>query len=495
MIDVYLIGCTKLKQKKRCIAEKMYSASPLYKAAYNYAISKVENKDTQIFILSAKYGLLPLNQKIEPYYETLKDMKKDEIDIWKNSVYKTMKEKFDLENTHFIFLAGQAYIEPLLPFLDDKNWTNPVPKDCRTIGKRIEWLKNNTTFCGKIVEAKKLRNVDFLNTISKNMPGWYKWWAPKDALEKLLNSPYIKDKYFDELVPYLTKKKINNKDYYYIYVGIAVKESINKRLNWHVNQHHTDSAIKSGMLSTLRKTISSLVAANQYNEKLTNELIDMLVIEYYPVNFPIKSKKAKKIIEDIEIEQIQNNVLPLNIMCNKNKIVKKFLKELTSIRKESLMLKESVEIKKLKEFLVEAKKQTYANENIEKINSSRLNSKDYEYKKEGMIYHDTYFGGTNFIGEEIVYFENKVYWGMNYHGVTFDGALTEEVMDKVLRVALMMVGKDDIIPLRGPKEFINGEYRYTFSVKGNLECFSGKETIYKNNKKIYELKCNGGLIK
>jgi len=30
-----------------------------------------------------------------------------------------------------------------------------------------------------------------------------------------------------------------------------------------------------------------------------------------------------------------------------------------------------------------------------------LNSKDYKYKKGNMIYHDTFFGGMNFIGEEV----------------------------------------------------------------------------------------------
>lgn len=54
-------------------------------------------------------------------------------------------------------------------------------------------------------------------------------------------------------------------------------------------------------------------------------------------------------------------------------------------------------------FLIEAKKQTYANENIKKQNSTRKGSKDYEYSNKDLLYHDTYFGDTNFIGEEIVY--------------------------------------------------------------------------------------------
>lgn len=149
----------------------------------------------------------------------------------------------------------------------------------------------------------------------------------------------------------------------------------------------------------------------------------------------------------------------------------------------------------LEKFLHEAKKQTYANENVEKVSSSRLNSKDYEYQKDNMIYHDTYFGGTSFIGEEVVYIDDEIIWGMNYYGVTLDSSLGEEAMDKALRPALMMVDKCDIIPVRGPKEFINGEYKYTFLVDGDINNFSGTETIYKNDKKIYELKCNGGLIK
>ena len=150
----------------------------------------------------------------------------------------------------------------------------------------------------------------------------------------------------------------------------------------------------------------------------------------------------------------------------------------------------------IEDFLIEAKKQTYANENVSKTASARLNSNDYEYKKDNMIYHDTFFGGTNFIGEEVVYIDNKTYWAMNYYGTTLDENLSEEAMDKALRPALMKVGEDkNVIPVRGPKEFINGEYKYVFEANGDINCFNGIETIYKNNVKIYELKCTGGLIK
>ncbi|MDE6285359.1 MAG: hypothetical protein K2M17_06390 [Bacilli bacterium] len=151
-------------------------------------------------------------------------------------------------------------------------------------------------------------------------------------------------------------------------------------------------------------------------------------------------------------------------------------------------------------FLKDAKKETYANEVAPKANSSRVGSKDYQYEAliegEKMIYHDTYFGGTKFMGEEVVYRgSDRPKWGMNYYGETLDDSLSEEVMDKVLRPALMKVGEDSsVLPVRGPSRFENGEFLYTFSVEGDIDSFTGIEEIYKNGKLIYRLNCHGGMI-
>ena len=149
----------------------------------------------------------------------------------------------------------------------------------------------------------------------------------------------------------------------------------------------------------------------------------------------------------------------------------------------------------LSDFLIKAKKETYASKNQKKVMSSRLNSTDFEYKLNNYLYHDTYFGGKNFIGSEVVYNEGIPIWGMNYYGITLDEELMEGVYDLVLKPALMKVCSDDTIPVRGPKEFIVGDFRYTFLVSGILDNFAGVETIYKNDKKIYILKCHGGIIK
>lgn len=187
----------------------------------------------------------------------------------------------------------------------------------------------------KKVLARDLRSKENLRKISSNMPGYYKWWASKESLALLLNSKYLKDKYLKTLLPHLTTSTYKGKKYYYIYVGIAVKESIQSRLDWHVNQHHTKSSVESGFLSTFRQSISSLVAFNQFDESATNEFIDTLLIEYYPINLPIKSNEAKEKIEKLEKTEISNHVLPINIKDNKNTIIKGFLKELKVIRKSS----------------------------------------------------------------------------------------------------------------------------------------------------------------
>ncbi len=152
---------------------------------------------------------------------------------------------------------------------------------------------------------------------------------------------------------------------------------------------------------------------------------------------------------------------------------------------------------KLEKFLIEAKKQTYANGNVEKVNSSRKGSNDYHYEKDGMIYHDTFFGGVKFIGEEVVYIDDEApVWGMNYYGITFDSNLSEAAMDKALRPALMKVGEDNsVLPLRGPSYYENDGYLYTFKCEGTLESFNGVEEISKDGELIFKLQCHGGLIK
>lgn len=148
---------------------------------------------------------------------------------------------------------------------------------------------------------------------------------------------------------------------------------------------------------------------------------------------------------------------------------------------------------KLTKFLKVAKKNTYASETAKKALSQRLSSRDYEYSEGEFLYHDTYFGGVNFIGEEVVYENGKPLWGMNYYGQVIDKTVTEAEIDRSLRVALKQ-DYNDAIPVRGPRNFRIENYEYQNAVSGKLDNFEGREEIFKDQKLIYFAIFHGGWI-
>jgi hypothetical protein len=192
-----------------------------------------------------------------------------------------------------------------------------------------------------IIQAKMLRDKKELENIPNDRPGWYRWWAREAEVMTLLDSKFLTKKCFNTLAPKLHKGDGDLNNYYYIYTGVAVKESIRSRLNWHINQSHSESVVKHGTLSTLRQSLSSLITANQRNEKATNDFIDALTVEYFPIEFQIKSPEAKKYLERNEEQEMYKYILILNIQKNKRQEIEYFKKELSKLRTSS---KKKIEI-------------------------------------------------------------------------------------------------------------------------------------------------------
>lgn len=147
----------------------------------------------------------------------------------------------------------------------------------------------------------------------------------------------------------------------------------------------------------------------------------------------------------------------------------------------------------LAHFLNEANKSTYANKDAPKAEPSRLKSEDYHFEKDGLIYHDTYFGGRDFMGEEIVYQDEKPAWGANYYGFVLSEEIKEKDVYDFLRKALMQE-YESLIPVRGPAKFIAGDWEYRFSVDGDLARFSGQEEISLKGNVVYRCFVHGGFI-
>lgn len=154
---------------------------------------------------------------------------------------------------------------------------------------------------------------------------------------------------------------------------------------------------------------------------------------------------------------------------------------------------DKITIKELADFLNEANKSTYANKDAPKASSTRLKSEDYHFEKGNLIYHDTYFGSRDFIGEEVVYKDNEPVWGMNYYGFILSETTNEKELYGFLREALMQE-YSDIIPVRGGKNYQKDDWEYTNAVEGELNRFTGTEEIYRAGVLVYKCYYHGGFI-
>jgi len=135
-----LISCTKLKQSYPCKASEMYLTSNLFRKAYSYA---TKNYDF-VAILSAKYGLLFPDDKIEPYDLTLNNMKTQQRKEWAIKTFNQMKNKLKLEDFNEIFFhAGNNYREHLISKLRDMGILCEVPLEHLKIGEQMAWYNKH----------------------------------------------------------------------------------------------------------------------------------------------------------------------------------------------------------------------------------------------------------------------------------------------------------------------------------------------------------------
>ena len=130
---IVLISCASKKLANKSKAEDLY-ISTLFRLSLAYA---KKLKPDKIFILSAKYGLLNLNDEIATYNENLNNKPVSDIKIWAEKVVFKLGKIANLQNNIFIFFAGKKYREYILPYI--KNYEIPL-KGLR-IGEQLKFLK------------------------------------------------------------------------------------------------------------------------------------------------------------------------------------------------------------------------------------------------------------------------------------------------------------------------------------------------------------------
>ena len=133
MKRIILVACADRKRAAGARAAELYT-STLFKYSLKYA--RKLNPDA-IFILSAKHGLIALDEEIEPYDMTLNKMRANEIKAWARQVVEQLGGYADLQRDHFIILAGERYRHFLLPHLTFCE----VPLKGLRIGEQLQYLK------------------------------------------------------------------------------------------------------------------------------------------------------------------------------------------------------------------------------------------------------------------------------------------------------------------------------------------------------------------
>lgn len=141
MKTIVLLSCVSKKLHHRAKAADLY-ISPLFKLSLEYARSL---RPDAIYILSAKHGLLSLDQEIRPYDITLNDMREREVRKWAERVTRQIEAEFDLDRDRVIFLAGQRYRKYLCPRIRN----HEIPMEGLSIGRQLQFLKEKMVHGGR----------------------------------------------------------------------------------------------------------------------------------------------------------------------------------------------------------------------------------------------------------------------------------------------------------------------------------------------------------
>jgi len=151
------------------------------------------------------------------------------------------------------------------------------------------------------------------------------------------------------------------------------------------------------------------------------------------------------------------------------------------------------DIEELNAFIVRAKAATYVGDG-EHVAPCRPGSHDLRFSDGKWEYHDSYFGGSDFIGEEVVYFDAKPIWAMNYYGrILREDLLTAVQAGQMIKASLSRMYKES--RFLGGFEHMENDLTYVDANEGSMDSFHGREFIRCAQEIAYELIYHGGLIK
>ncbi len=146
----------------------------------------------------------------------------------------------------------------------------------------------------------------------------------------------------------------------------------------------------------------------------------------------------------------------------------------------------------LERFIVQAKAATYVGGG-RKSPSSRPLSHDLHFQQGDWSYMDSYFGGRDFLGQEVVFHSNRPVWGMNYYGcILRPDLITPSQAGGVIQESLSRLYAEG--RFLGGFRHIHETFEYLDASRGDVLRFTGKESISREGLAAYELHYHGGQI-
>ncbi|MBK1794343.1 hypothetical protein JHL21_07490 [Devosia sp. WQ 349] len=147
----------------------------------------------------------------------------------------------------------------------------------------------------------------------------------------------------------------------------------------------------------------------------------------------------------------------------------------------------------LNRVIVRAKAASYVGGGA-KVTPSRQGANEIAWEEGDWRYLDSYFGGTDFLGQEVLWHRNEPIWAMNYYGYIkrpdlIDagqaGAIIQDSLSALYRKGRFL----------GGFVWLSGGCTYQDRNDGGPEQFRGREAILVGGVEAYALEYFGGLVK
>jgi len=152
-----------------------------------------------------------------------------------------------------------------------------------------------------------------------------------------------------------------------------------------------------------------------------------------------------------------------------------------------------MDLDELMAFIVAAKRATYVGGRMPAL-ASRAGAHDLTFEQGAWSYRDSYFGGTDFLGQEVVWHDGDPVWAMNYYGyITRPDLIDAHRAGATIKAALAAMYIEG--RFLGGFEWQGPYGRYVDISEGDAGHFRGREHILVQAIEAYGLDYCGGLIK